>query len=219
MPISTTTMFAVPFGFLQYPQPEALNASLRNLFLERETEGARYANPNPYTVRNAQLFESHFDLFAWPEPCIAQLREFCLSNLLRWVGELNGYDMAAMRNLEIATDAWFHITRRNGHFGVHNHPMASWSGVYCVSPGQNDLDQPGSGRLSFINPQVTANMYSDAGNAYLRDPFQRASFGFDLVPGQMIVFPSWVLHHVMPFYGEGERITVAFNCAFRQRGG
>jgi hypothetical protein len=26
-----------------------------------------------------------------------------------------------------------------------------------------------------------------------------------------------MLHHVMPFYGEGERITVAFNCAFREQ--
>jgi len=25
------------------------------------------------------------------------------------------------------------------------------------------------------------------------------------------------MHYVMPFYGEGERITVAFNCAFQVR--
>ena len=212
-----TPMFSVPFGFAQHPQPEPLNNVLRELFIAREAEGARYANPNPYTVRNAQLFESHFDLFDWPEPCIAQLREFCMAQLMHWVGDLNGYDLAALRRIAIATDAWFHITRRNGQFGVHNHPMAAWSGVYCVSPGRHDADQPDSGRLSFINPHSTNSMFLDAGNALLRQPFQHANYGFQLVPGQLIVFPSWVLHHVMPFYGEGERITVAFNCSFRQR--
>jgi uncharacterized protein (TIGR02466 family) len=214
-----TPMFAVPFGFAQHPQPEPLNTTLRALFVAREAEGARYANPNPYTVRNAQLFESHFDLFDWPEPCIAQLREFCMAQLMRWVGELNGYDLPTLRRIDIATDAWFHITRRTGQFGVHNHPMASWSGVYCVRAGRNDPEQPGSGRLSFINPHSTNTMYIDPGNAYLREPFQHSNYGFDLVPGQLIVFPSWVLHHVMPFHGEDERITVAFNCSFRQRPG
>jgi hypothetical protein len=215
---SIKPFFAVPFCIAQHPQPDPLNAALRVLFLAREAEGPRYANPNPYTVRNEQLFESHFDLFHWPEACITQLSEFCLSNLIRVVGELNGYDLAALRRIDIATDAWFHITRRNGYFGVHNHPMASWSGVYCVSPGEHDADQPGSGRLNFINPHSTSNMYVDPGNVFLRLPYQRASYGFDLVPGQLILFPSGVLHHVMPFYGEGERITVAFNCAFRERG-
>jgi uncharacterized protein (TIGR02466 family) len=211
-------LFSVPFVFAQHPQPESLNTTLRELFLVRESEGARYANPNPYTVRNAQLFESHFDLFDWPEPCIAQLSEFCLSTLMRTVGEINGYDVAMLRKLSIATDAWFHITRRNGHFGVHNHPMASWSGVYCVTPGQHDADQPDSGRLSFINPHSTTTMYSDAGNAHLKSPFSPSNLGFQMVSGQLILFPSWLLHHVMPFYGEGERITVAFNCAFREQG-
>lgn len=216
---STTPLFAVPFAFAQHPQPGPLNAALRALFLAREAEGARFANPNPYTVRNAQLFESHFDLFAWPEPVIGQLSDFCLSNLMQTVGELNGYDVAQLRRIDVATDAWFHVTRRGGHFGVHNHPMAAWSGVYCVSPGEHDADQPDSGRLSFINPHSMHSMYVDAGNAALRQPYNTGNYGFQLVPGQLILFPSWVLHHVMPFFGEGERITVAFNCAFREREG
>ncbi|MBS0456850.1 MAG: hypothetical protein JSS44_05915 [Proteobacteria bacterium] len=212
-------LFSVPFGFARHPQPEALNASLRDLFVAREAEGTRWANPNPYTVRNGQLFESHFDLFTWPEPCVRELREFCMNELLRLVGELNRYDEAMVRRIAIATDAWFHITRRGGHFGVHNHPMAAWSGVYCVSPGRHDPDQPDSGRLSFINPFSTSSMYLDVGNSRLQQPFQFGNYGFDLMAGQLVLFPSWMLHHVMPFYGQGERITVAFNCAFRLREG
>ena len=208
--------FAVPFGFAQHPSPTALNEALRELFLARAAEGARHANPNPYTVRTGALFESNFDLFNTREPCLVQLRDFCLAQLLHTVGEANAYDGATLRRFEIVTDAWFHITRRGGVFGVHNHPMASWSGVYCVSPGQAAPGAQGSGRLSFINPHGSG-MYLDPGNAQLREPYQHGNYGFDLVPGQLVLFPSWVLHHVMPFEGEGERITVAFNCMFRER--
>ena len=95
--------------------------------------------------------------------------------------------------------------------------VGSGSGRVWGGPGTNDPGYAGSGRLSLINPHSTNSMYLDPGNAFLREPFQHANYGFDLVAGQLILFPSWLLHHVMPFYGEGERITVAFNCSLRQR--
>ncbi|WP_028770943.1 putative 2OG-Fe(II) oxygenase [Silanimonas lenta] len=210
-----TPMFAVPFGFAQMPASEALNEALRALFLAREQEGTRWANPNPYTIRNSALFESHFDLFDWPEEPVQRLAQFCLGELMQLVGQLSGYDLVALRKLEVQTDAWFHITRRGGHFGMHNHPMASWSGVYCVSPGRHDADATDSGRLSFVNPNSLAGMYLDPANSRLRQPFAFSNHGFDLAAGQLILFPSWVQHYVLPFQGEGERITVAFNCMFR----
>jgi uncharacterized protein (TIGR02466 family) len=208
-------MFAIPTATAQMPDAEALNAELRALFIEREAQGPKYANPNPYTVRNPELFESHFDLFDWPETCVQRLAQFCMSELSQTVAQLSGLDVVAMRRMQIATDAWFHITRRGGFFGVHNHPMASWSGVYCVSPGQHDASYPESGRLSFVNPNSLAGMYLDPANAQIRMPFGFSNYAFDLKAGQLVLFPSWVQHYVLPFQGEGERITVAFNCSFR----
>ncbi len=208
-------IFSVPFAFDQLADCASVNQQLRELFIRRESQGARFANPNPYTPRNTQLFESNFDVFTWPDAAIAVLREFCLARLVQTVAELNQYDSARMARLNIITDAWFHITRRGGFFGVHNHPMASWSGVYCVSSGENDADQPDSGKLSFVNPM--AQMYLDAGNSQLQAPFQLGNYAFNLQAGQLIVFPSWLAHQVMPFYGEGERITVAFNCSMAFR--
>ncbi len=210
-------MFALPFAFCQHPDPERMNAALCELFLAREAEGTRHANPHPYTERNTQLFESRFNLFAWPEPEIAALRDYCLSQLSQAVAQLSGYDQKAMDGLGVKTDAWFHVTRRNGYFGVHNHPLASWSGVYCVAPGRNDANEPDSGKLTFITPHHMSGMYVDAGSEFLVQPFGIQNFGLLLEAGQLVLFPSSVLHHVMPFFGEGERITVAFNCAFRHR--
>jgi hypothetical protein len=92
--------------------------------------------------------------------------------------------------------------------------MASWSGVYCVSPGKHDVEKPDSGLLSFVNPATTSAMYVDAATANLRGAFGYGVRHVKFEPGQLVLFPSWILHDVKPCEGEGERITVAFNCWF-----
>ena len=206
--------FAAPFAFARHPDPAPLNDGLRALFLARSTEGSGFANPRPITQRNAPVFESRFDLFRWPEKPVQQLKEFCWSELLRVVCDLNGYDAKVRQQLLIYNDAWFHVTRRGGFFGLHNHPNATWSGVYCVDPGRSVADQRDSGALSFVSPMLTANMHVDAGNARLSGGFASGVRSLRMEAGQLVLFPSWVLHDVKPFEGDGERITVAFNCWF-----
>lgn len=205
-------LFPVPFAFDRHPAPDRLNAALRALFLQREGDGV--ANPSPYTERNGALFESRFDLFRWTEPEIGELREFCLSRLLQVVQQLNGHPPEHMRRLRMSVEAWFHVTRRHGYFGVHNHPNASWSGVYCVDAGQPDAGADDSGKLTFLHPHAQSAMHTDHGNDTLRPPFNVQHVGYLLEPGQLVLFPSWLLHFVTPFAGEGTRITVAFNVAF-----
>lgn len=207
--------FSVPMAWARRPADDGLNAELRRLFLAREKEGGQYANPNPLTQRNRQVFESNFDLFKWPDPCITKLRDFCWQHLMRAVVELNGYEPAMVQRMRIGADAWFHVTRRGGYFGIHNHPMASWSGVYCVDGGRHDAERPDSGQLNFINPFVMNTMFIDAGTAQLRGQFNLGTRSFRLEAGQLVMFPSWLLHEVKPFHGEGERITVAFNTWFK----
>jgi hypothetical protein len=56
---------------------------------------------------------------------------------------------------------------------------------------------------------------ADAGVAQMKAPFGIPLATFSLDPGQLVLFPSWVLHDVKPFEGEGTRITIAFNCCFK----
>lgn len=212
-----TPAFAVPLVFCQMADPAALNEELIRLFERCEAEGDKYRNPTPYVHRNDALFESNFTLFEWPQECVQKLREFCLGNLYRTIGELNGYDMSMLKRLQIATESWFHITRKGGLFGAHNHPMHSWSGVYCVKHDGDD-PQSSSGKLTFINPHATSTMFIDTASVKLRYPFSRGTQRFRLVPGQLILFPSWLLHEVLPYEGDTRRITVAFNARFKLAG-
>lgn len=207
--------FAVPFAEAELPGAAALNRELKALFLQRAGEGDKWRNPAPTMASIATLFESRFDLFRWPEPCVERLREFCNSAVFRLVGELNGYGPEVLRELRLTADAWFHVARRGQSFGLHNHPMASWSGVYCVDSGYGD-DDPETGELVFMPPAMTANMFVDLGVANLPLPWATRPKSYLLRPGQLVLFPSWVLHQVLPYQGPGERITVAFNVWFRR---
>ena len=209
-------VFAVPMVVAKLPDCEAINAPLRELFLARAGD-ERYRNPDPYTTRNAALFESNFRLFDWPQPCVQQLREFCWSTLYRAIRELNGYDLETLKRLHIACEAWFHVTRRGGYFGPHNHPLHSWSGVYCVSHGSDD-PKSDSGKLTLINPHSTCTMYFDMALARMKPPYAMGNRMIRLEPGDLVLFPSWLLHEVAPFEGDEPRITVAFNARFMLEG-
>lgn len=209
--------FAVPLVICHLPDPEPLNRELKTLFASVEAQGDTYANPEPFVARNKELYESNFTLFDWPQACVQKLREFCLRSLYRAIGELNGYDTAMLQRLHIATESWFHTARKGGYFGAHNHPLHSWSGVYCV---QHDGDDPDtdSGKLTFINPLSMATTYTDMAVANLKMPYSYAMRKDRLVPGQLVLFPSWLLHEVMPYDGDTQRITVAFNARFKLAG-
>jgi len=211
-PPELINMFAVPFTFSRHPEQARLNAALKRFIFARETGAG--ANPRPLTQRNEALFESHFNLFRDTDPAIQELKVFCWDQLLALIGRLNGYDLPTLHRLQIYNDCWFHVTRRGGFFGLHNHPNASWSGVYCVDPGKHDPDKKDSGRLTFVNPTVMGAMHLDAGNDHMKLPYGSQVASLSLEPGQLVMFPSWVLHDVKPFEGDGERITIAFNCWF-----
>ena len=210
---SIVNMFAVPFAFGRYPEAARLNAALKSFIFAAERGGGA-ANPRPLTQRNAALFESHFNLFRDPDAGIQELKVFCWDQLLAVIGRLNGYDRDTLHRLQIYNDCWFHVTRRGGYFGVHNHPNASWSGVYCVDPGRNDPDKPDSGLLSFVNPMIATAMHIDAGTAHMKLPYAPHVANARLEAGDLVIFPSWVMHDVKAFEGAGERITIAFNCWF-----
>lgn len=210
-------VFAAPMVTAKLENPERLNAELRELFLARAAEGDKYRNPDPLTYRNAALFESHFGLFDWPQECVRTLRDFCWKTLYRAIGELNGYDVDTLRRLHIANEAWFHVTRHGGYFGPHNHPLHSWSGVYCVCH-EGDDPQSDSGKLTFINPFSTNTMFLDMAVAKFQRPYSASNLMLRLEPGQLVLFPSWMLHEVLYYEGDDARITVAFNARFKFEG-
>ena len=209
-------MFSVPMGVSYNTAHEELKSNLTQLFKQHEIKSQ--TDQHGSVKKNKQVFESSFDLFDWPDPSVQQLQQYCWGQLYQFIGTINQYDMNTLRNLHIASETWFHITRKGGYFGIHNHPMASWSGVYCVDAGEGVEDEPDSGALHFISPHIGTTSFIDRSCTNLGGQFSRENKMMRLKDGQLVLFPSWLLHEVKPYLGSKERITVAFNCWFKYTG-
>jgi uncharacterized protein (TIGR02466 family) len=213
--ISIQPVFASPIIQTVLPDCTKLNQALRNLFIQWEQDTSRTRSSAPTPVIKVSVYESGFDLFSNPEPEIQTLRQFCLNNLGYVIAQLNGYSNEEMAGLRIYEHSWYHLTRHAGYTAQHNHPMASWSGVYCVDPGDAVPDRPNNGVLRFLEARTTASMYLDPGNSHLQTPFVFGDIAYPMTAGQLLLFPSYLLHEVAPYYGQRERITVAFNAWVR----
>jgi len=214
-PLSTFALFATPMATRTLEGADGLNRELEELLLARETD--QYRNPYPTHMEQQEVFESNFDMFRWPEPCIQTLRAFMMESIAELVAELSGYTSEEMAGLQIHNHTWFHVTRHAGSFVSHNHPMASWSAVYCVRPGEQAPERRDSGVLRFMDPRPGCNMFMDPANVKVRMPFNFGHYSMRLAPGQLVIFPSYAMHEVAPFMGRDCRITVATNCWFTSR--
>ncbi|MFW5927442.1 MAG: putative 2OG-Fe(II) oxygenase [Wenzhouxiangella sp.] len=206
--------FSAPLVETRHPDSDELNRDLRRLFLEREGPEIEPVPKTPTLKHN--VFESEFSLFAWPDEPVQALKHFVIGSVIRVGQTLNDYSDDQMQRLGVSNHTWFHITREAGYASVHNHPMASWSSVYCVDPGDDEgALNPDNGVLRFHDARPAASMYLDPGNMHLRRPYNHGSINYKLQAGQLIIFPSHLMHEVTPYHGRGERITVASNFWFR----
>ena len=216
--LEISSFFAVPIARVVMPDHESLCDELERLFLEKESAGEAFRHQKRIDTMHGELFESRFDLFRWPDPPVRSLTAWCHNRLASLVQDLNRYDDAEMDLLRFDYHAWFHITRRHGYQGQHNHPNASWSGIFCVHPGDPVPDRPDSGLVRFHDPRTHIDMYSDAGNRNLRLPFAAGSCDWRHRRGQLVIFPSYLRHEIYPYLGERPRIVVAFNCWINRLG-
>jgi uncharacterized protein (TIGR02466 family) len=212
------SFFAVPIAHAQLPGADELCAGLGELFIERADQGDAYRHQKRIDTMHGDLFESRFDLFSWPDPPVRRLAKGCHDALARLVQKLNGYSEVQMGQLRFSYHAWFHVTRKFGYQGQHNHPNASWSGIFCVDPGDEIPERPDSGLVRFHDPRTHIDMYSDAGNKALQLPYSMGSCDWRHRRGQLVIFPSYLRHEIYPYVGERPRIVVAFNCWIHRLG-
>jgi len=121
-------------------------------------------------------------------------------------------------DLRISLDGmWFQMSNGGAFHDVHSHGNCSWSGVYCVQvdPQERRVSHPtygpANGVTRFFGPRFErlGGARIDMGNAYLQD----AHLDFDPVPGQLLIFPSWLVHQALPYGGEQERVIISFNAS------
>ena len=148
------------------------------------------------------------NLFTHIDPIIVQLREAIRSTVAEHVAQLPPTDplhplLGPPRDSIRFSGAWSVRLHSNGFHANHVHP-AGWisSALYIVLPP--DIGESEAGILT-LGEAKAPNFPIDL------PPFRKV----DPKPGRLALFPSYTWHGTRPF-GEGERITVAFDVQKRQ---
>lgn len=105
----------------------------------------------------------------------------------------------------VRIESWANALRFGQYNTLHSHPNATWSGVYYLADNETIDAHPFSGKFEFTDPRPGASIhYREGSNLYGR-------FLVNPNAGQLLMFPSWLEHMVHPYFGQGERISIAFN--------
>jgi uncharacterized protein (TIGR02466 family) len=196
----TVNAFATPLLTYTWPDSAALNAELRELILEAEKKGG-----GAVVRSNVGGWHSETGFFKWDAPCVNTLQERvrALAVEMTRMAIVRGRKRRFQATYRM--DAWANVMRSGHYHNVHNHPNNLWSGVYYVSTGKPEKGRPFNGTIEFLDPRPAINM--------VPIPTSIFELRYTIPPkaGLMVMFPSWLHHLVHPFFGHGERISVAFN--------
>lgn len=208
-------IFSTPLVMTVLPNMQDLNLELKTLFESIEVLNSRNSQPAPTTRIN--IFDSEMDLFNWEDDAVKRLKRILLPICEQTIKNLNGYDFDLSSRFSMNVDSWFHITNDHGYISPHIHPNASWSAVYYVDDGSPDATYQDNGVIRFLDTRTGANMYLDAGNFGMQEPFNSGAFVVKPENGAFIMFPSYLNHEVAPFKGKGKRISIALNISFLKK--
>ncbi len=182
----------------QLPPLEELAAHLRTLHRAR----GQYLDQS---VRGGTQTDG--PLFSRIDPVTRALRTAVTGAVDAYVAALPPHDaahplLAARRDRRRRfAGSWSVRLRGGGHHANHVHPQG-WisSALYVALPPKDPGDAPDAGWLTLGEPQAALGLALPP--TRLVEP----------APGRLILFPSWLWHGTRPF-GEGERLTVAFDVA------
>lgn len=209
-----------PIGVHRFAQADDVNAVLVRVFQTmRATDAGAVDGPKTFYASRDDLLQ-RIKLSEWEQFLafiVDSVRQtVVLANQGAWPEAKPGFHIA-VRGI------WFQISSHGSHHDVHTHGNCSWSGVYClqVDPQDARTAHPvlgaANGVTRFYGPHFNrlGGAAMDFGNAYL----QNAHLDIEPLPGQLVVFPSWLAHQAMPYHGQAERVIVSFNVSVHAANG
>ena len=161
--------------------------------LERMTQ-----NPSNQ-CSNIAGWRSGNDLFDWDSNTIQLKRLVCtgISDFMRQEKLLTDPEF------ELEGYAWANVLANGAFNQPHVHPNSFLSAVLYLRSGQPQC----GGQLILMDPRGLAEM-SQWPTAFLAEG---EGYPIEPIPGELIVFPSWLRHWVAPYKSEEPRISIAMN--------
>lgn len=203
--------FPTLLGIFKLPDAQQVNAELKEICLRREK-----SEPNMQHA-NVGGWHSKHDFLDAPEACVKTLRGWIIEATNHMIGSTMEHMRSQGMNNPFSGNlglyGWANVSRKGNYHTLHNHPGSAWSGVYYVDTGGTPSPQyPKSGVIDLHDPRPFTEMTYVPGDPYgQKYPIRPEA-------GMMLFFPGFLYHYVHPHFGEGERISIAFNVR-AERGG
>lgn len=171
-------------------------------------EGARLRMASEGVSKsNRGGWHSEGNIFENETPCIQTLRGAAVQAINLATRKIGARTDPGMLRMKLF--GWMNANPPGGFNAPHTHPGAHWSGVYYVS--QPAVEAGNSGMIEFLDPR------SDLPNWRILDASAfRTKKKLRPEAGEIILFPSYLVHWVYPNESDEERVTIAFNATFRK---
>ena len=192
--VNLQLLFGTPLWRLRWPV--ALSASLRRIADQVEADISSGEVNSGYNKSNFLGFQSSRCLLK-DSPYLDVVERQALIEILCSVLPLSS-------NFRVLS--WINCSPPGSHNSAHVHPGAEISGVLYISVPS------GSGKIVFRDPRPQAEMSQL--NMRLGRSIPSLNPRFEVTPeqGDLLLFPSWLLHQVEPGVGQyGHRISMALN--------
>lgn len=195
-------LYSTPLLRQQLADTHPLNIDLLRTLLEREKQEPEKRS-GMAQKSNISGWRSNDDLLTWPDSCIKILTKHVTGGITALNN--NRPKRKASPGKGVDMFAWANINRNGEYNSAHIHPGFHWAAVYFVSTGKPDKNRPLNGLLEFHDPRPAAGMMTppgyEFGNKFTVEPQE----------GMLVIFPSWLVHNVHPFWGIEARVSIAFN--------
>jgi len=171
--------------------------SIEKKEIENIIEEGMYKNEGNYTSNNTYIFNNNDNL--------KNLKQFCEQQLKIYVKEV--LDPKAELDFYI-TQAWINVTKPGGFHHDHYHPNSSISGVFYVATEEDD-------KITFGDPNLRIKQKMDMAVQEF-NMWNSPTWFFETNNSELILFPSWLEHRVMPNKeATTDRISISFNTFVR----
>lgn len=190
------------------PYHDLLHEPIREAIYQHQTQSTIDVASEVALSAKQGLFESELNFLELDNADLQVLNQTLSEMILTVATQVNeDYWPEGAEAEAVITESWYHITRKGGYHDAHSHPNCSWCGIYYLDAGDEDFSRR-SGVNRFYDPRVNAGHYLDAGAEYLN-----RTGVWDIAPetGKVVIFPSYLTHSALPYFGEKDRIVIAFN--------
>lgn len=194
-------LFSTPLFSFEIKGHDPINAALidEGHKLRAQSEGASKSNKGGWHSKG-NLFDEQASCFTM----LSVIAETAVKQATRRISKTDP------DTLDMKLFAWMNMNPVGAYNAPHTHPGAHWSGVYYVS--QPEVEDDNAGRIEFLDPR------SDLPNwRLLKASAFNLKKSLKPQPGEMILFPSYLVHWVYPNIADDERISIAFNATFSKK--